>query len=157
MIGQEAQRIIMAEPFSYLKYHIVSSLPFLFPSTISFATDTYNSAIHNQTGSSQLGAINSLTSGKWGDFLNGIMHSWWKVLERLCWLAAYIISLFAVWEYRKKITPWILLFVIGYLMLLAGPASGPRYSFQAFPFMFILFAWGGVCLFNKIKKTGKIV
>src|SRR3989338_3851428 len=150
-IGKEAKRIIFEKPFSYLKYHIVSSLPFLFPSTISFALDTYNSAIHKQSAS-QEGAIGALSAGKWREFWEGIMKSWWKVLERLCWLAAYALSLFGIWEYRKKVLVWILVFTIGYLMLLAGPASGPRYAFQAFPFMFLLFSLGGVCLYRKLFR-----
>ena len=152
-LRETAEKIILSSPFSYAKYHLVSSLPFLFPSTIAFAMDTYNSVVLGNTTNSGLGSINALVSGNWKSFLDGVTKLWWKVLERLGWLLVDMVSLWGIWKYRKNLLTWSFLLIIAYLMLLSGPASGPRYSFQAWPFIFILFA-GGACNFlEKFKSS----
>jgi len=140
-----SEGIILARPFSYAKYHLTMALSFLFPSTVAFALDIYHDSIGRPTPFS-LGAIHNLASGDLRAFYQGVMQMWWKVLERLVWLAVCIIALFAVWKRRKEPLAWALAFVIAYLMALAGPAAGPRYSLQAFPFLFILFAAGATHL-----------
>jgi len=149
-INQVAKKIILDRPFSYLKYHIITSIPFLFPSSILFTRDIYNSALHTKTPFKE-GVINLLAAGNLNSFFKGAMSVWWKVLERLCWLLAYIIALFGIWNKRGSLLTWSFVFTIGYLMLLAGPASGPRYSFQAWPFIFILFTSGVTYLFEKFN------
>lgn len=140
-ISSAAEKIILERPFSYLKYHIITSIPFLFPSSVLFSRDLYYATIHVKPPFKE-GAINLLASGDFSAFFEGIMSVWWKVLERLCWLLVYAVALFGMWKNRKNLLAWSFVFIIGYLMLLAGPAAGPRLSFQAWPFIFILFASG---------------
>lgn len=145
------ERIILERPFSYAAYHLTTSLPFLFPSTIAFALDTYNGAL-NRAAPPTLGAIQFLAAGDVRSFYQGIMQSWWKVLERLGWLCVTVVALYAVWRRRKDVLAYVLAFVIGYLMLLAGPAAGPRYSLQAWPFLLILFATGCGYLYERFTR-----
>ncbi len=152
-IDAVGEKILLEHPFSYLKYHIVSSLPFLFPSSILFMRDVYDSAIgYNRPF--KPGSINALVSGDWRAFYNGVKEVWWKFAERICWLLALTIGVYSVWKDRKKILVWVFVFIIGYLMFLSGPAAGPRLSLQAWPFMFTLFAYGGLSLFQKFSRRG---
>ena len=153
-LSQVAIKIILRQPLSYLKYHLITSLPFLFPSTIDFAKQAYDSTLHQEAPFKE-GAINSLSSGNYDAFFKEILQQWWKVLERLCWFTAYFIALFAIWNRRKSFIVWSFIFTIGYIMLLAGPASGPRLSFQAWPFMFILFSEGGFYVFELFLSKHK--
>lgn len=150
-ISKTAEEIILSQPFSYIKYHMISSLPFLFPSSVSFAIENYNSALHTSS-QPKLGSITLLVSGDLKSFIRGIFESWWKVLERLGWLFVYIVSIFSIWKYKKSFLTWSFVLIIGYLMVLSGPASGPRYSFQAWPFIFILFSSGIVYLSERFNK-----
>lgn len=145
-----AEGIILERPFAYAAWHLTSSLSFLFPSTIAFSLDTYNTALDHAPPFSQ-GAIRSLAGGDFRAFYQSVMAVWWKVLERIVWLGVSVIALYAVWHRKKDILPWALVFVIGYLMVLAGPAAGPRYSLQAWPFLFILFASGCGYLLEKLN------
>jgi len=133
--------VILAHPFSYAAYHLTASLPFLFPSTIAFAKDTYDTAIGREPPFAQ-GAIQSLVGGDVPAFFRGIASIWWKILERLGWLCVLLIALYTVWTRRTEPLAWAFALVIGWLMLLAGPAVGPRYTLQALPFLFILFVSG---------------
>jgi len=100
-ISSAAEKIILDKPFSYLKYHIVSSVPFLFPSSIAFGRDVYNSAMHIKTPFKE-GIIRFLTSGDLSSFFNGILSVWWKFAERICWLLIYIIAILGLWKDRKN-------------------------------------------------------
>ena len=134
-----------------LLFHIISSLPFLFPSSILFMRDAHDSALNVQRPF-KAGAINALVSGNFKSFYKDIMADWWKVTERLCWLMALFLALFAVWKDKKSPLVWLFVFVTAYLMFLSGPAAGPRLSLQAWPFMFILFASGFMYLVGYIKE-----
>ena len=151
-INSVGEKIILSHPFSYLKFHLITSVPFLFPSSIQFAREAYDSALNIQEPF-VYGAINSLTTGDWKNFLIAVTKDWWKMLERVLWLLGLILAGFTVWRERKNTLVWILVFIPFYLMLLSGPASGPRLSFQAWPFMFILFAFGAVSLLQKFSGT----
>jgi len=147
-INGVAEGIILEKPFSYATYHLTTSLTFLFPSTIQFALDYYNASI-GRAPPFKLGAINLLAAGDVRAFYQNIIHVWWKVLERLVWLCVCGIALYAVWRRRRDILAWVFAFIIGYLMVLAGPAAGPRYSLQVWPYLFILFATGCGYLLEK--------
>lgn len=151
-INAVGEKIILERPFSYLKFHIVSSMPFLFPSSILFAKDVYNSVMHQET-SFKYGSINDLIRGDFKSFYQGILAVWWKFAERILWLLGIFVAIYAVWKDRKNFLVWVFVFIIGYLMLLSGPAAGPRLSFQAWPFMFVLFAEGVVILFQKFFRS----
>lgn len=149
-INSAAGKIILDRPFAYVKYHIITSIPFLFPSSILFARDVYNSTLHIKPPFKE-GIINLLAAGDFKSFYNGISGVWWKFAERILWFLVYIIAAFGIWNNRKKLITWAFVFTIGYLMLLAGPAAGPRLSFQAWPFIFILFTSGVAYLSEKFK------
>ena len=153
-INAVGEKIILKQPFSYIKFHIITSLPFLFPSSILFMRDAYDSAL-NINRPFKAGAINALASGNFKSFFKDIMADWWKVTERLLWLLALLFGLFALWKERRNPLAWLFVFISGYLMLLSGPAAGPRLSFQAWPFMFILFAYGFISLIDSLKKYYK--
>lgn len=150
-INNVAEGIILERPFSYMTYHITSSLPFLFPSTVAFAIDMYNGSL-NRGSPFTPGAIRFLATGDVHSFYQSIIQIWWKVLERLGWLSICAIALYAVWCRRYDPLAYAMAFVIGYLMLLTGPAAGPRYSLQAWPFLFILFASGCGYLYEKFAR-----
>ncbi|TSC70624.1 MAG: hypothetical protein CEO12_204 [Parcubacteria group bacterium Gr01-1014_46] len=147
-ISKAGEKIILDMPFSYLKFHLTSSIPFLFPSSILFMRDAYDSAV-DQKREFQYGAINALISGDWGTFYKSIKEVWWKFAERILWLFAYFVSLFGIWKNRQSRLTWVFIFIFAYLMVLSGPAAGPRLSFQAWPYMFLLFAEGGVYLYQR--------
>lgn len=146
-INQVAQKIILEHPFSYAKFTVITSLPFLFPSSILFMRDSYDSAIDRERPFKP-GIINALASGDFQSFYDGIWGVWWKFAERILWLLAYLISLFSIWKDRRNPLVWIFIFITGYLMFFSGPAAGPRLSFQAWPYMFMLFASGGIYAFQ---------
>lgn len=149
-INNVAKGIILERPFAYAAWHLTSSLSFLFPSTIAFSLDVYNTSLNSAPPFSQ-GAIRALAAGDLHAFYRSVMAVWWKVLERIVWLGVSAIALYAVWYRRKDVLAWALIFVIGYLMVLAGPAAGPRYSLQAWPFLLILFASGYEYLLEKFN------
>jgi 4-amino-4-deoxy-L-arabinose transferase-like glycosyltransferase len=149
-INSAAEKIILERPFAYIKYHLVTSIPFLFPSSVLFARDVYNSTLHIKPPFEE-GIINFLAAGDFKSFFGGILKVWWKFAERICWLLVYIIALFGIWNKRRNLLTWSFVFTIGYLMLLAGPAAGPRLSLQAWPFIFILFVPGLTYLFKKFN------
>lgn len=149
-VNEVSWGVILANPFSYAVYHTSSSLSFLFPSTISFAVDAYRTAL-NRAPPFTLGAIQFLATGDFSSFFKAISQVWWKVLERLVWLGMCVVALYALWRRRHDPLAWALVFVIGFFMLLAGPAAGPRYTLQALPFLFVLFATGCVYLAEYVR------
>ncbi len=62
-INAVGEKAILSHPFSYAKWHIITSVPFLFPSTILFVRDAYDSAI-NYKRPFQYGAINALAASR---------------------------------------------------------------------------------------------
>lgn len=150
-INYAAGKIILERPFTYIKYHIITSIPFLFPSSILFARDIYNSSLHIKPPFEE-GIVSFLAAGDFKSFYGGIMKVWWKFAERILWLLVYIVASFGIWNNRKKLLTWSFVFTVTYLMLLAGPAAGPRLSFQAWPFIFLLFAPGLTYLFDKFNS-----
>lgn len=148
-INDVAKKIILERPFSYIKFQIITSLPFLFPSSILFARDVIDS-VTGYNRPFQYGTIHFLASGEYKLFIKGALEVWWKFAERLLWLLLYFISLFAVWKRRNNSLVWIFIFISLYLMLLSGPAAGPRLTFQAWPYMFILIALGVVDFYERI-------
>jgi hypothetical protein len=155
-IDEVASKIILERPFAYAKFQIVTSVAFLFPSSILFMRDVYDSirGIHRPF---KPGIIHFLASGEYSLFFKGISEVWWKFAERIIWLIAYFVSLIAIWKDRRNPLTWVFIFISLYLMLLSGPAAGPRLSFQAWPYMFILIALGWVYIFEIFKswRNGK--
>lgn len=154
-ISAVGEKIIMERPFTYLKYHIVSSIPFLFPSTILFMRDAYDSA----TGTNRpfkYGSIHALASGDFMAFYEGVKEVWWKFAERLLWLLGLVISVYVLWKERRNLLVWVFVFIPAFLMLISGPTAGPRLSMQAWPFLFMLFAEGGILVVEKIKSLKMI-
>lgn len=143
-----AKEVILERPVAYTTWHMTSSLSFLFPSTLSFMFDTYNTSL-NQAPPFRQGAIRALTAGNFKAFYDGVSQTWWKLLERFAWLVVCGVAIITVWHRRNDPLAWALAFVIGYFMLLAGPAAGPRYSLQAWPFLFILFSAGCERIFQE--------
>ncbi len=150
-VSSTAENIIFSNLFSYAKFHVVTSAPFLFPSTIDFASVVYRSSMHEKAPFAE-GSIHDLVSGNWLGFLAAVSKVWWKFAERLLWFVALVFAIFGVWQERKKLLTWAFFCIVLYLMFLAGPASGPRYSFQAWPYFFMLF---GIGLFHFYKKFSK--
>lgn len=153
-ISRAGEKIILDRPFSYIKFHTISSIPFLFPSSVLFMRDAYDSAIGVKR-EFKYGAINALVSGDFVLFYKSIKEVWWKFSERVLWLLSYFIALFGIWKNRRSRLLWVFIFICAYLMVLSGPAAGPRLSFQAWPYMFLLFAEGGVYLYQKFLTWKK--
>jgi hypothetical protein len=150
-ISDFAEQIILKHPFSYLKYHITSSLPFLFSSSIQDVLTTYKSAMHIKD-SFKSGAINYLTSHEFKLFFESITAVWWKIVERIVLMIIYVVAIWGFWKEKKKLITWIFIFIPAYLMVLAGPVGGARYSIQALPFILILFAAGLMYIEEKLKN-----
>ena len=150
-VASAAEKIILERPFSYIKYHITASLPFLFSSSIQDTLTTYKSAMHIE-GRLESGAINYLIAGDWKLFLSNITKVWWKMGERIIWFLIYIIALFGFWKQRRNSLAWVFVFIPAYLMLLAGPAANARYAIQGLPFILVLFSAGLMYIENKLKS-----
>jgi len=139
-VSSVAQKIILEHPFDYMKYHIFSSLPFIFSSSIQDTIITYKEAMHIQNQFIKTGAINHLVSREWRLFFESITSIWWKIGERMFWLVVYIVGIGVVWKERKRKMTWAFIFIPIYLMILAGPAANARYAIQGLPFVLILFS-----------------
>lgn len=150
-VATYAQDIILREPFSYLKYHIIASLPFLFSSSIQDAQVTYQGAMHIER-KSESGAINRLVSGNWKLFFASISKIWWKMAERMIWLLVYLVAIVGLWQKKKSVLAWGFVFIPAYLMILSGPAANARYAVQGLPFILLLFAIGAIYLKDKLMK-----
>ncbi|HEY4505692.1 MAG TPA: glycosyltransferase family 39 protein [Candidatus Paceibacterota bacterium] len=150
-ISAVGERIILSHPLSYAKFHLITSMPFLFPSSILFMRDAYDSSM-NIDRPFVYGSINALIKGDWTTFYKGITKEWWKFGERILWLLGVVLMFISLWFNRKGRLAWLFVFIVFFLMMLSGPAAGPRLSFQAWPCMFILFASGGIYLCQYLRK-----
>jgi hypothetical protein len=146
-----SMRIILAHPFSYIRYHVISSFSFLFSSSIQYVVETYKQAMHIPYTLGG-GAMSQLVSGNIKSFLVGSLQVWWKLIERLGWLIIYAIALVGVWYKRRNKLTWVFVFITAYLMLLAGPLGNARYAVQSLPFKFLLFACGAYLLREKFSE-----
>lgn len=140
-ISSAMQHKILEQPIDYLKFHIVSSLPFLFSSTIQYTVQSYEAAMHIDR-EFKSGIIKYLTAGDWTSFIKGLVGEWWKFSERLIWLVVYTIALVGFWIKKREIWAWVFIAIPIYLMLLTGPAANIRYALPAMPFIFLLFNVG---------------
>ncbi|MEK7642715.1 MAG: hypothetical protein AAB392_02875, partial [Patescibacteria group bacterium] len=145
------QKIILEQPFSYLKFHTLSSLPFLFSSSVQYLGESYDSALHMKK-EFKPGIIKYLVAKDWGMFINGLYSEWWKLGERIVWLLIYTLALLGWWQNKKKLFAWGFVFIPAYLMLLAGPAANARYALQGLPFVLLLFGSGLVYIRAKLVK-----
>lgn len=150
-INAVGEKILLDRPFEYLKWHITTSIPFLFPSSILFIRDASDAAL-GINRPFKYGAINALAAGDIKSFLRDITVDWWKIGERLLWLLGIVFGVVALWLNRREKLVWVFVFIPAYLMFLSGPAAGPRLSFQAWPFMFMLFIIGGIEFVGFCKK-----
>lgn len=155
VVSREAERIILRSPFSYIKFHTLMSVSFLSSSPLMFAKEYYGSAMHTQEPF-KIGAMHAFVRGELTQFFKALSANWMKTVDRLWYLFVYIIAARSLWVYKSKIAVWSCVVIIGYLMLLSGPAANVRYAFQAFPFIFLLFSMSAWDLYNKIRfKSAK--
>lgn len=150
-ISAAMEKIILEHPFSYIKFHLVSSLPFLFSSSIQYMVESYQSALHIKSEFVP-GIIGYLVSGNWDLFFQSLNRVWWKTLERIVWFFIYVVSLVGLWYNRSRFVPWVLIFVPLYLMILAGSSANVRYAAQALPFILLLFSAGSIWIWERIKN-----
>lgn len=155
-ISSIAGRIILEYPFSYMKYHIISSASFLFSSSLQYARDTYLFALRKPYPF-EPGAIQYLTAHKWKLFFESISRFWWKIGERMLLALVYLVALFGLWRERKKLLAWVFVLIPAYLMLLAGPAANARYAIQALPFIFLLFSSGFFAILSFLGLRTQII
>lgn len=140
-INQFTIHALLAHPFEYLFYHMTLSFPFLFSSSVEYASLSYEGALHLPV-EKKLGGINLLVRGDIAGFVTAMTAEWWKFAERVIWLLLYGFALVGLVIQRRKVATWVFVFTIAYLMLLAGPAANARYAIQAQPCIFILSACG---------------
>ena len=150
-INRFATRALLERPFSYLFYHLTLSLPFLFSSSIEYMSFTYKNAMHIAM-ENRLGGINLLVGGDFNGFVSAVTSEWWKVAERVAWFLLYALAFVGLAVGRKKTATWIFVFVIAYLMFLAGPAANARYAIQTQPFIFILSACGLLYSLHRLRE-----
>lgn len=150
-ISAEMEKIILEHPLSYIRFHIISSLPFLFSSSIQYIVESYQSVLHIKSEFTP-GVISYLTSGNWEMFFQGICKTWWKMLERIIWSLVYLVALVGFWQNRRRLISWAFIFVPLYLMILAGSSANIRYAVQALPFILLLFSIGLIQILEKIKN-----
>jgi len=151
-LNKASEKILLEHPFEYIWYQTSSSLPFLFSSTIEYASVFYRGAMHIQPKYVP-GSMNFLLDGDWRSFFDSIFSVWWKVGERALWLILYFFVVAGIWINRKKYSTWAFVFVILYLMFLAGPVGNARYALPTLPFTFVLAAAGMINLL-KNKHLG---
>lgn len=150
-VSSVAQKIILEHPFTYFKYHISSSLPFIFSSSIQDTIITYKEAMHIENQFKKTGAISYLVSREWRLFFESVTSVWWKITERMFWLIVYVVAMGTVWKERKRKMTWAFIFIPIYLMILAGPAANARYAIQGLPFVLILFSNAFFNILNRKK------
>jgi 4-amino-4-deoxy-L-arabinose transferase-like glycosyltransferase len=150
VLSSITDKIILNNPFSYIKYHILASTPFLFSSSVQEAIYTYRSAMMLPVMSED-GVMRYLLSGQFKLFFQGVIAVWWKMAERIFLLFMYAVAIFGLWKNRKNKMSWLLVFTVFYLMLLSGPVANVRLAVQSFPFILLLFA-SGLATIYKYKK-----
>ena len=143
-----SRTMLAGNVLAYARWHVLSTVPFLFPSTIDFAVNAYTTALNVRPlyapGISQI-----LASGNWKEFiLKALSQTGWKIAERLLWLALLVLAALGFFFRRRELWVWAFACIVLYLMLLCGPAAGPRYALQAWPFFFVLFAAGMTRLYE---------
>ena len=146
-LNKAAEKVILEQPLDYLWYHIASSLPFLFSSSIEYVINFYKSVMHIQSEFIG-GSMRFLLAGDWKSFIDNIFRVWWKVIERVLWLTLYLFAIVGIWTNRKSRSTWTFVFVILYLMFLAGPVGDARYALPTLPFTFLFVSAGIVYLFK---------
>ncbi len=126
--------------FSYVRYHITASWPFLFSSYFAATNDIYHRAVGKPVVFQS--TWRSLESGDWRAVANSFINPPWKFTDRFFRLGLYIFFLIGLWLYRKSKAMWVCLFSILYLMFLVGPLAQARFAVPAIPFIALLAAAG---------------
>lgn len=150
-LDEVTTRILLSNPFSYLSYHVITSTPFLFSSSVGYMLNSYKGFVGIEVCDPR-GVIQDLVKGDWRTFLSGITRVWWKLLERLVLLVLYAFAAFGLLKNRGHLVAWSFACIALYLMILAGPAASVRYALQAWPFIFLLSGAGIMRLFEYKKS-----
>jgi len=145
----------MAHPFSYLKFHAVSTLPFFFVSPITSFIESWYGTILRQPAPSPKAAIFHLSEGNVGSFIQVLFSNGWYTLSKLIIGLIMLLALYGVWINRRKPIVWVFAFIIVYLALLAGPVSNIRYRMPVDPFILLLAVDGVLMLYSRFKAHAK--
>lgn len=133
-------KVLKQNFFSYARYHIRASWPFLFSSYFAAAHDIYYKAIGKPVPFQSSWRL--LESHQWRALAVSFINPPWKFTDRSFRLALYLSFIIGLWMYRKSGGTWFCLFSILYLMLLNGPVSQARYVLPAIPFIALIAALG---------------
>ncbi len=133
---------ILSQPFAYARYHVLSTAPFFFGTSIG----TLYLELHDLgilSGSPQMyhTPTESLVRGDYAGVIQSIFSNIPILLERLVWLFAWLSLFAASWIYRRsRLIVFVLgtIALVGILALIAGPVANPRYRIPIEPFLFLI-------------------
>jgi 4-amino-4-deoxy-L-arabinose transferase-like glycosyltransferase len=149
-LDKHTMKIILSNPVSYAKFHIISSMPFLFSSSLEFLVHTYESSmrLNRQVKPS---SIWYLTKGEINLFIKNISGEWWEFSERILLLLIIFLSAYGIWVNRKKPYSYVFIFFILYSMILTGPVANARYRVPVEPFLMILSMSGFISICKNMR------
>lgn len=151
-----ARSVISSHPFSYLKFHLVKTVPFFLNDGLRDIERTLhlnNAPLPNITGlllKGDLGALGSVLKNGGRDMVYLLVGS--GVLG-LLFLGAGLATIRGILEPRRRIFVAFFASFILYFALLTGPIANARYRLPASPLLFLLGIAGLGYLFSRIRPV----
>lgn len=149
---------LFAHPFQYGVFHILKTAPFFFSTSIgSFTRQLHNLGILAGEAPPAVNVTALLLGGHMREAVSYLVSDGLALLERLFWLCAWLLALYAGWVYlrtRRLHAGWVLgaLLFIGAFALLTGPVATPRYRIPVEPFLFLLAAEAARGIVNRVHE-----
>lgn len=143
-VSSVAFRYILAHPFQYAIFHLLSVGPFYIGSSIDAATyAVYGRGAIQGTLSPDINVSSLVLHGKYGAAFAALTANMPVMIERLLWVILCIASFgaFVSAALRKKPTASVIILLFALIVafgVLTGPVAYPRYRLPAEPFIFIL-------------------
>jgi 4-amino-4-deoxy-L-arabinose transferase-like glycosyltransferase len=139
-------KAVFSRPVAYAVYHAGMSIPFLADSDIRaflyIASAQSNTALSSRVFG-ECGSFCLLSRGDLGRFFPSLFVPWWRLPELLFVAFLLVAACWCVYKMRKERVVWAFVFIIAYLMLLAGPVANARYRLPASP-LIVMLAVAGV-------------
>jgi hypothetical protein len=156
-VSAVALKYLLAHPFEYTAFHLLSIIPFYIGSSIDAATyAVYSRGAIKGTISPDINVSSLVLHGNYRAALVALTDNMPKLIERIIWLilcvASFGMTAYAV--YRKKPNASVVVLFFAFIVafgILTGPVSYPRYRLPAEPFIFILGVAGIMSLLRYMK------
>ena len=153
-LGDYATSIILSNPISYARFHIISSLPFFFASPITNVVEAWYDNVLRKAPPLPPPAIFLLSKGDIKGFFAILVSNLWYTSAKFLSLVILLAACYGIWINRGKTIGWAFAFVVIYLGLLAGPVANIRYRLPVEPMILVLATEG--LLHYGLKNSRKI-